>query len=540
MLGAPAMSGPIAELPFDRLPAAIQPWRVRSIPLRRATLAALALAFLFALTLVYTKLSTTAPIDSDNANLVLEGEAMARGNLLLRGWVISVDSYITTEVPLYAVGVLLHGVLPVVAHQAAALLYAGLVLVAMLLAARGVAGPRGWLAMLVTMALLLAPSPGPAVVVLLLGPYHVSTMTLLLLGLLALDRARAAWPGALLFGLLLTLGQMADPLAIYIGAAPVALVCCVRLAGATGVERRRDLGVLSAVGASVAAAQALLGLVRLAGGVTLVPIPQSFVPFDGLPTTGGAALHGLLVLFGADFFGQPLGPESVGSLLHLLGFVFVVAVVWSAIAAWRRGQERDRVNQVLVTMVVVDLAAYVLSVHATDLLSSRYLLPALVSGAVLAGRVGADRLAMRGLAAPALAVVALYAGLLGWTLATATPRPSTAAELGAWLDHRSLHYGLGGYWEASAVTVETGGRVRVRAVAPAGDVLRPNMWDTNTAWYDAGVPGNDARFVVWDTRRNESDSRRLALAAFGPPSEVQRVGPYEVLIYDRNLLRRLD
>ena len=90
------------------------------------------------------------------------------------------------------------------------------------------------------------------------------------------------------------------------------------------------------------------------------------------------------------------------------------------------------------------------------------------------------------------------------------------------------------------MTVETGGRVKVRAVAPVGDALGPNLWDTNRAWYDRSRPANDARFVVWDTRRDEFVSRQLAMAAFGPPVEVHRVGPYEVMIYDRNLLHNLD
>ena len=43
-----------------------------------------------------------APIDSDYANLVLEGRDMLHGNILLRGWSLTAANFATTQLPFHA------------------------------------------------------------------------------------------------------------------------------------------------------------------------------------------------------------------------------------------------------------------------------------------------------------------------------------------------------------------------------------------------------------------------------------------------------
>jgi hypothetical protein len=40
-----------------------------------------------------------------------------------------------------------------------------------------------------------------------------------------------------------------------------------------------------------------------------------------------------------------------------------------------------------------------------------------------------------------------------------------AVPLAAWLKAHALRYGIAGYWDASAVTLQSGNQVQVRAVA---------------------------------------------------------------------------
>src|SRR5579885_1567887 len=53
---------------------------------------------------VYLSVSHIIGSNSDNASIILEGQAMLHGNLLLHGWYLPPDSFITTEMALDALG----------------------------------------------------------------------------------------------------------------------------------------------------------------------------------------------------------------------------------------------------------------------------------------------------------------------------------------------------------------------------------------------------------------------------------------------------
>ena len=149
---------------------------------------------------------------------------------------------------------------------------------------------------------------------------------------------------------------------------------------------------------------------------------------------------------------------------------------------------------------MINIAVYVVSSMPT-LGGQREIVAVLPCGAVLAARacvpghiVGAWR---SWVAIAAAAVVALVP-LAG--AATRPPATPAAARLASWLEARGLTYGIGGYWDASAVTVQSGDRVQVRAIAlkyGAGPVrLAAYDWETNASWYDASL--HDATFVIAD------------------------------------------
>ena len=121
--------------------------------------------------------------------------------------------------------------------------------------------------------------------------------------------------------------------------------------------------------------------------------------------------------------------------------------------------------------------------------------------------------------------------------------PAEAKEevaVGHFLERQHLTYGVSGYWDASSVTVATGGRVRVRAINVNSGTACPFRWEAADAWYDPSVPGNDARFVLRDTSDVSWPDYESTEAAFGPPSREYRVGRYEVRVWDRNLLNDLN
>jgi hypothetical protein len=393
--------------------------------------------------------------------------------------------------------------------------------------------------MLVTFVLLVALMPGQAVQLLLLGPFHVGTTLVLLLAFLMLDVADRAPAASVGFGLFLALAMLSDGLALWVGAVPVIAVCGLRLA-----RRQRplapDLALLAAAVLAVPAALVAAWVMRHMGAFMTVPLSATFVRIEDLPKNLGLTVEGALVLFGANFFGQPLAEgRTLTIFVHLLGFAFAVFVAWWAAKDWRREREQDRLTQVLLLAAALDVGAYLLSSQAIDLATTRYLTPAFVFGSVLAGRLGAERLWHGRHRGTALIVAVAYVAFLYASL-HAPAAPDAEGNVGRWLAAHNLRYGLAAYWQASTVTVASGGRVRVRAV----DLSQPTapsayLWEAQAAWYSPSAPGNDATFVIRDTADGRSLSRSSIEAAFGPPATEYHVGHFEVLVWNGNLLTKL-
>jgi hypothetical protein len=491
-------------------------------------------AVLFALC---ERLSAMAPLTSDSANAVLQGQAIAGGNLLLHGWTLSRASFLATDLPFYALSVALRGASPQAAHDAGAAIYTLLILSTCLLA-RGRA--QGWEAlarMAIPLLLMVAAACGPAAHIVLMGPFHVGTALLLVLALIAVDRAADRVLGIAIVWVLLTLAVLSDMLAIFVGVVPLTFVCGARLL-ARRPPWRPAAALLVAVVLAVPGAVVLAWAVQGLGGFATLPLQGEFVRVEGMPRNLALTAQGTLLLFGVQLGAQPPTAATLASIVRLAGLLLVTAIWWRTIRSLRGDNRVDLVTQTLAVGVGVNAAAYLFSNQPADLDSSRYLVPLLVFGAALAGRGGADRLWRGRLRIPALAVLLAYAGVLA-----ISSRPPAAVNdevaVGNFLESQHLTYGVSGYWNASSLTVATSGRVRVRAINVNGGAACPFRWEAADAWYDSSVPGNDARFVLRDTTERRWPDGQSTDAVFGPPSREYRIGRYEVRVWDRNLLNDL-
>jgi hypothetical protein len=92
----------------------------------------------------YYRQSLTGPFTSDGAGNVLQGQAIAGGNPLLRGWWSSDVSFYTTELPGYALVTAIRGLSPDVVHICGALTYTLIAALAALTARGRSRGAAGW------------------------------------------------------------------------------------------------------------------------------------------------------------------------------------------------------------------------------------------------------------------------------------------------------------------------------------------------------------------------------------------------------------
>jgi hypothetical protein len=489
----------------------------------------------------YLRLSRTVPANSDGASNALQAWAMLHGNPLLRGWVLSDVSFYTTELPQYMLIERVRGLTPDVMHIAAAMTYTILVLLAARLAKGRATGPDGLMRAALAAGIMLAPQQS-GVNVLMLEPDHVGSAAPVLVLLLLLDRAGRKWYVPPLACLLLAWALMADQVVLITAVAPLLIVALARSYHSVIRLRRKartawfELALAGAAVAGVFAADRALVLIRSKGGFRVWPVSNALAPVGQLPHNLQQVALGILVLFGANFGGQRVGFGAALALLHLVG---VGLVAWAVYLVARRFAGYQLVIQLLAVAVTCSVVAYLVGPTAAQPASSREFAAVLPLGAALVGRVLARRL-RRARLMPALAVVlATYLAGLAMVV-TRPPVPAQNQALVGWLAAHRLDYGLADYWLANSVTVDSGGKVAVRAIR-SGERVWPYLWEAEPSWYSAR--SHVANFVVLPSSGPGpwimAPSAQAMVAAFGQPARVYFLADYTVLVWSSNLLAKL-
>jgi hypothetical protein len=543
LLRAGTQTEPPADEPAG--PDTPSPWYVRR---RRWAEAAGFVVFAAALFAVYLRLSRTSPENSDQANILLAASDMLHGNLLLHGWYLTDVSFYTTEEPQYALLEIFFGVHANTAHIAAAMTYTLAVVLAVLVARGGFTSRAALIRLLITAGILLAPQLGVGVAALLLSVGHIGTAVPVLLIWLLLDRAPQRWWVPVLTALGLAWVLIADQLVLVVAVVPLALVCALRVLEAAVRERGLSRGVaarryeLSLIGAAAAAAGLAWvaeRVLRALGGYILKPIRFTFASHYSW-----ASLHVLWAvprIYGADYRGLAGGPYYT-ALLHMVSLALVGLAL--LLVAWRFFAGAALVDQVLAVAIVLNIVLFVTTGAGSQ--GPHEIAVVAPFGAALAARMLAGSQASRTHPQSVLArrtrAVAYGAGLavlLGYLagLAHEAVRPAVppdGSQVASWLESHHLRYGLGGYWQSSIVTVDTDGQVKVRAVVK--NTMGPYLWLAKPSWYDQAA--QQANFLVLNSTRSYLywEPRAVIAKYLGRPAREYNVGPFTIMVWDRNLL----
>jgi hypothetical protein len=498
---------------------------------------------------VYLRLSETYTLNSDSANILLMGWDLLHGHLLLPGWYMSDVSFYPTELPQYALLESFLGLHMQTAHVAAAMTYTLTFLLAVVLARSGSSGRVALIRTLIAAGIMLAPQFGLGVFALDLSVGHIGTSVPLLLIWLLLDRASPA--GRVLVpvvtAVLLTWALVADPIVYVVGIGPLGAVAAARVVRGfftdTGHWTDRiaaqwyDLSLGAATVAAVGLAWVVNNLLSALGGFTVNRLPFHLTPWHDLHNSASAGWK-VLEVFGASYTGL----SGIWLALAFLHMVSVLVVLWALARVARRFFSVSLVDQVLAVAIVLNVALYLLTNAADE--AAHEVAIIVPFGAALAARVltrraravGAvtsRRVRLAGFAAGIL-VLAGYTAGLGYELSQPTAPPANTS-LGPWLLDHHLTYGLSGYWTSSSVTVESGGRVEIRALMQY--TMKRDLWMSNVSWYNPTL--HYADFIVLDSRpgfMNHWEPRALIRKYFGRPARTYHTGPYTVLVWNRNLL----
>jgi hypothetical protein len=495
-----------------------------------------ALAFPLGFVALFALYLFTARFDannSDNAGIILEARAMLHGNLILRGWDLPPDTFITTEMPLDALlsiffsGEQLFKVTP-------ALIYAAIVTGAAYLASTLAATPAArWLAAAACAALLAFPV-GVLFSVTMNATAHLGTIAACLAAWWAYARwvrrpASRTW--LIAFVAATALSVAGDPLAEVLLVAPVVVVCAWLLVRTRGEDRAARCMLGGAIAALLIGAglrQALiLGGARIASATPTVASPDSML----------AHLQWLWValatLFHFDLRNGPVVDQ--GLILDLLNAMFLIIGVVGFVRLFRRTllpvRMRDSLTGVLSWAIVGNILAFVLSDFAHDLLGVRYLLPAFVAAGVLCASALAEVISSRNLA-PFIAAF-LAASVLSGGIALTRRSVAVAPErpLVVFLESHRMTTGLAPYWSADITTLRSGGTLQVIPITSAGGRISLYRWHASDDWFRRERLAT-ATFIVDDGRTPAASFDSAVIATFGMPDHIYTVGQYTIFAWD--------
>src|SRR5208282_4184494 len=179
------------------------------------------------------------------------------------------------------------------------------------------------------------------------------------------------------------------------------------------------------------------------------------------------------------------GLSGIWLALAFLHMASVLVVLWALARVARRFFSVSLVDQVLAVAIVLNVVLYLLTNAADE--AAHEVAVIVPFGAALAARVltrrvravkgataqdGSQRAVSSGLArrvklagfAAGILILAGYTAGFGYEL-TQPSAPPANTSLASWLESHHLTYGLSGYWTSSSVTVDSGNRVQVRALA---------------------------------------------------------------------------
>jgi hypothetical protein len=481
----------------------------------------------------FLRIALSLQIDSDGSNNALQAWDMLHGNLLLHGWIIGDATYYTFELPVYVITEFFFGLHSVALHVAPAITYLIVAVCAVAVArtgSRGAATAARCGIVVAVMASALDTHGGKWI--LLAKPDHIGTSAILLASFLLIDRATARRFTAPLLCAILCAGQIGDALVLYVAVPTIFVVCAYRAVAARKL-RSADTAIALAAALSVPLALLIRAWMLRAGAYTMVSPPTSLASPGRWGKNASLTWHSIKSLYGTI--------ATPGSALGAVGAVFGIACLLAAafgfakvIWRWRRA---SRAEQLLCVAIVVNVAAYLFSTVPVPT-NPREIAALVPCGAVLAARGLVPGAIASARWARLAAATAAAAALLPLTAAAAMPtEPPLAQNLAAWLAAHGLRYGIGGYWDASAISAVSSNHVQVRAVVIMQRQITAYGWETKPAWYDAAQ--HDATFVIADfgsvTRTNISAAQFEQ--SLGRPAAVYEVGAHQILVYPSNVLR---
>lgn len=489
---------------------------------------------------LYLLISRTIIYNSDNASIVLEGQSMAQGNFFLHGWYMPTDNFLTIEIPLYALGLRLGFAPTSLLHIIPALLYTLVVVFGGYLASMLLEGKQRIWSLLAFLGIVAFPLT--MVQGFLIGPIHIGTVWLIIVGFIAyrffLLKEKGKGIAFTIMIVMVVLTTVGDPFALVLFELPLVLSEVVQILATRKFllqERIVIAGTLLATGLGFG-----IRLMLNAAGVHILQT-SGFVP-----TTIPGILRNLIVvavftptLFHAEIF-APGAFSLAGSPLFINALVLLALVFatfrWCVCSLFRVATLEAKVVNALIWGSLALLAADITSTLGGT--ATRYLYPLLFFVGIASFALLSPIVKQKVLRVAILSVVFMNAALFAAATYQAESATPPEAQLIILLQEHNLKQGLGSYWVAPMVTVQSEGQIVVRQVTATGYRIYPYEFLANQHWFDASQLSK-ANFIVYRNSDNSQMYYIAAIQSFYRPKYQYHVGVYTVLVWETPLITHM-
>ncbi len=492
----------------------------------------------------YLLISRIVVYNSDDASILLEAQSMLHGNYLLQGWYMPTDNFLTIDIPLYALGLKLGFPLVALLRIVPSLLYTSVILCSGYLVSTLLPHEQrlwSWLALLG----ILAFPPLYMVQLLLVGPIHVGTLLFALIALIAyrhfLRGAGRKWFAFAVLQFLLLLAVVGDPFVLVFLVVPLLLTECTQMV----LKRRISLQENAVFFASLCAiviSGAIHWALNIAGVHILLTDGFAFTSIRGMLSNLHQAILIVSFIFNADIF--TASSFSLSRLSTLVNAVVVLALSIAVISVIVNQAKRallrtettpdTKIIQASIWSSLGTVAAFILSTLG-GVLGRRYLYPLLFlsePGTFPAIFKFMHKYVLR------IAVVCVFiANALPFAFSLAQVPASVPSQIPllAVLREHHLTQGLGSYWVAAIVTVQSEEQIVVRQVIPRANHLQPYLFLANEQWFD---PANlrQANFIIYRESDDISTYYAASVRTFGKPDHQYHADGFIILAWDTPLL----
>lgn len=490
----------------------------------------------------YLSMSRAVIYNSDNASILLQAQAMHHGNLLLQGWSMPTDDFLTNEIPLYALGLALGFSMPALLHIVPAFLYILLVLTGGYLASLLLPQKQRLWSVVAFVGIVAFPASDMAGGF-LIGPVHLGTVLFTLLGLIAywhyLHATKRQWLVFALLLLLVLLAVLGDPFALVLFVVPLVLTESLDMLVKKRLASFNVRTIISVLGVTLLAF-GIRQVLNSAGVHILLTAGFSVTDFPNMLKHTENALLYLATIFHANIFTHSsLALSNLPFFLNM-GVVLILmyaTVRWCLRSLFRAVTTHEKMVSVLTWSMLGILAAYIVSTLGITI---RYLYPLLFFGGVASFAMLTPWVKKPILLGATLLVFVMNSAAFAVSLWQAPTTPVPEAQLMTLLQEHHLTQGLGTYWVAPIVTVQSQEHIVLRQVVIQDHSIHPYVFLADEKWFHVSNMQH-TNFIVY--RNIDEDNPQAfynaSVHSFGVPDHQYRTGIYIVLAWDTPLFTHM-